>query len=667
MVTQEEFDAVEIPTIAEIESIAKAKVAADIEEVLPSRLSTVELRAAFVPLLGPANGTADAAWINAKIAGGGYFRGNPGATYLLESRLIVPSNTHIDFTGCTLQFKQTLTSGNLCTNYSQANPKSVGGVTANVGDTTFYSDTPLRGQVSVGDNIVIFQAGVDGIPLTAIVTAVNSSTSVTIDRPIAKAVTNTTARVYGTDHDITIQGGVWNRGAVGGYGAVEGHGLNFRFVQRLHVDIDEYHATAGTYALCVAAVWDYKIGCGWMDNKSLDGLHVMGPAYDGECTRLAGNTNDDSLALLCADAIGPLTDVAGDIIGFTWNIVRTQAEQSIVKIMSGPGLTIGGIRGGITQGTYKLRHAVWIGEDLANPGVMKGNWGTIDVGIIDAAPVAGFNQWAPLGLHSPNAGLIKATIRSKSPLPRALVDTAGSTPVVIRRLDLELDALGPVPILLATNTNMTIDSMDVRGRYDQVSGSLSPMQISAGAWNDIDSSKLTSSLTARTLIAASGTGSYTERSPKLIIPFVGMLNPNAGAWSAANRAVFDRFTLITSTTLRYVNWIVSTQSGNVQVGIVKLAGVGHGDYTVVMDSGVIPCPAAGNICTDLGAKTLPPGDYAVFLWADNATFQTRAAGASGLAALRVSGSLDGLGTGVQATGNFSYGTLYFAATVEADV
>jgi hypothetical protein len=140
----------------------------------------------------------------------------------------------------------------------------------------------------------------------------------------------------------------------------------------------------------------------------------------------------------------------------------------------------------------------------------------------------------------------------------------------------------------------------------------------------------------------------------------------ATAWPAVNRAVFVRCGVTVGGTYRYLNWRCDVQSGNVQVGVVRLSGVDHADFTRVMNSGVIACPAAGNIRTDLGATYLTPGDYAMFLWADNVTFQARYASNSGLTVLRANATLSSLATGVQATGTFAYGTELVAMTLEGD-
>jgi hypothetical protein len=115
---------------------------------------------------------------------------------------------------------------------------------------------------------------------------------------------------------------------------------------------------------------------------------------------------------------------------------------------------------------------------------------------------------------------------------------------------------------------------------------------------------------------------------------------------------------------RHLNWVCAVQSGNVQVGVVALSGANATTYTRVMDSGVIACPAAGDIRTDLGATRLGVGDYAMYLQADNVTFQARYASSSGLTALRVAGQVAGtIGT----SGSLTWATGFVNLSLEGDI
>jgi hypothetical protein len=140
----------------------------------------------------------------------------------------------------------------------------------------------------------------------------------------------------------------------------------------------------------------------------------------------------------------------------------------------------------------------------------------------------------------------------------------------------------------------------------------------------------------------------------------------AAAWPAVNRAVFSRFPVGRPSLIRYVNWVVGTSSGNVQLGIVRLTSSGAtATYERVAHTGVIACPSTGDIHTDLGASTvLAAGDYAAFLWADNVTLTARTSTTSGLTPLRFAGTESSLASGVGTTGTITWSTQYVVLGLE---
>lgn len=153
----------------------------------------------------------------------------------------------------------------------------------------------------------------------------------------------------------------------------------------------------------------------------------------------------------------------------------------------------------------------------------------------------------------------------------------------------------------------------------------------------------------------------------LLVPPVSASVPSAAAWGAANRVVFSRLHIPTTTPIRYFNWVVGVSSGNVQVGVVALSGANRTSFTRIVHSGVIACPTAGDVRTDLGLTYLPGGDYALFIWADNTTVTTRTGTNSGNTAMRMCAVQNSYTTGVPASGSFSWGQAYVSATLEADV
>lgn len=143
---------------------------------------------------------------------------------------------------------------------------------------------------------------------------------------------------------------------------------------------------------------------------------------------------------------------------------------------------------------------------------------------------------------------------------------------------------------------------------------------------------------------------------------------STGVYIASDRAMFTRFCLATGGTYRYINWVCGVQSGNIQVGVVQLSGTGRLTYTLIKGSGVISCPAAAAIRTDLGAFYLQAGDYAMFFWADNTTVTV-----SKFTAIPSTHKMAGQVLSLPTTGVVGTGTLAWNATasvnmsLEADV
>jgi hypothetical protein len=148
------------------------------------------------------------------------------------------------------------------------------------------------------------------------------------------------------------------------------------------------------------------------------------------------------------------------------------------------------------------------------------------------------------------------------------------------------------------------------------------------------------------------------------------VDPRTGAavWTAVNRAIFARFAVTAPILVRYLNWAVATQSGNVQLGIVQLTGTGRTDYSRVVDTGVIPCPSAGDKHQEVTPALLVPGDYAAFIWCDNTTASIRhTSNATNLPATRLAAVANSLTGGVPVSGTFSYSSIMCPMlVVEAD-
>lgn len=140
----------------------------------------------------------------------------------------------------------------------------------------------------------------------------------------------------------------------------------------------------------------------------------------------------------------------------------------------------------------------------------------------------------------------------------------------------------------------------------------------------------------------------------IVIPPVSAVPAAVATWPVVNTVIMNRFVVQAPTSIRYINFRIGVSSGNVQVGVVSLAGNGNfweQTATLVASSGVIACPATNaDYHRDLGAVVgLAPGDYALFFWADNTTMSAPNGVMAGFAAARASFAVGSLASGVTGT------------------
>lgn len=108
---------------------------------------------------------------------------------------------------------------------------------------------------------------------------------------------------------------------------------------------------------------------------------------------------------------------------------------------------------------------------------------------------------------------------------------------------------------------------------------------------------------------------------KIIVPPACMsVTASPSAYPLTNFGTFARFNLASERTLRWVRLRIGTSSGNFQACIASITetrGATNKEFgfTRVMNSGVISCPAAGEVvAVDLGATVCAAGDYIVWVW-----------------------------------------------------
>lgn len=135
--------------------------------------------------------------------------------------------------------------------------------------------------------------------------------------------------------------------------------------------------------------------------------------------------------------------------------------------------------------------------------------------------------------------------------------------------------------------------------------------------------------------------------PYIIAPPGGLVtaDQSVATWPATNRGQYHRFHLSEGGVYRYASFRCSVAGGNVQSAVVRMDGT---YFTRVMSSAVTPS-VAGHMALDMGSTFLPPGEYALVLWADNTTFQTTQITSEMLRSTRLCGELVSSG-GIPASG-----------------
>ena len=340
------------------------------------------LPSTYVAHIGP--GTADdTSQLQTLLDAGGTVRGMPDETYTITATLIIGSDTTLDMTGCTVQWKSGVSGDNLLQNSAMTPQRSIADAATTAGSTTLTSVTAAFTSADVGRTVCVTGAGGAvgaATVLTADIASVTDATTVELADAARNTVTGAAANIHDRDRDIAVLGGIWDRGAaVGNTGRL--HGLNFRHVDTLTIDIDGYLSTqtGAKYAILLGSVEDVRVSVRRLDTVS-DGLHINGPARRIEVPFLAGYTGDDMVSLTGAD-YPHYSDTAGDITDITVGTLHADGCAAGYKILAGQGNIIDRFKGGHFTGTTDS-YAAWLGADKNYPDTMGGSYGTIDLGTI---------------------------------------------------------------------------------------------------------------------------------------------------------------------------------------------------------------------------------------------------------------------------------------------
>ena len=206
------------------------------------------------------------------------------------------------------------------------------------------------------------------------------------------AVGSGTLSLYFRDSNITILGGVWNRGTNGSGGNnYTDHTMQFCMADGLVIDNPKCISSGGNglYAISLAAVTSVLVRAPVFDinpgqaswggystpGTSRDGVHINGPASNIRVENVYGSTGDDAVAITSSDFGNIAKYYAGDVTNCTFeNIMPYLCPQTVVKVMAGPNTTVSGVRAKWISSPYGSR-AFWIGDDNRNVATIGG---TID-------------------------------------------------------------------------------------------------------------------------------------------------------------------------------------------------------------------------------------------------------------------------------------------------
>jgi hypothetical protein len=293
----------------------------------------------YARIIGPSNGTADAAVINALItaasaAGRGLVRGMPGENYALETSIVMKSGVILDLTGCTLT-PTTFGIGNMLRNNSVTTARTVMDLTTTASSTAISSATAAF-TASLVENVLIYGAGVQGGPLIATVTGVDA-TNATLSVAASTSLTNASACFGTRDTDMTVIGGKFVCAVALGSNATA-HLIRIRRADNVTFRDQKFVATNGLYNLHFADCTNYTAEGIFFDLRTgaSDGVHVTGPADSGVIRNIKGRSVSGLVSITPNDYAG-LNDTYGPITNLDIMSIHPvgQSQGAVVAVLGG--------------------------------------------------------------------------------------------------------------------------------------------------------------------------------------------------------------------------------------------------------------------------------------------------------------------------------------------
>ena len=417
-----------------------------------------------ITYLGASNGTDDTATLNALLATSGYFAGTRGVNYLISAPLIIPSNTVLDMTGCTITEK----AGSNCnmlqnTAVATAN-RTVTDAAITAGTKTLTSATASFTAADVGRTVNVAGAGPNARQLIAKITAFTNSTTVTVGVAATNTVSGATCPIYTRDTNIILIGGTWDRGANAGSGAGL-HGLVFRRVDGLKILGNlAVKSAAGKYMVAPGDVTNVTVRDLWSNGVSSSPLQFDGPASFIEVTNLHGTCGDDGLAFTCGEYAAYADGVGGDITDVqVTNVNITNTIATTFKIIAGTGFTadrfeVDGLHGAAGA------NAVYIGDDPGDPGTLGGTYGTIEIRNVTSVQEAAHTQFL---LAMPNVESLTLREVVFTPATASVAGfqfTGGSTPGTLKSVTIDgwnIRGTLSTAIGMTIGSSLTVNEMQV--------------------------------------------------------------------------------------------------------------------------------------------------------------------------------------------------------------
>ena len=128
-------------------------------------------------------------------------------------------------------------------------------ISANInnGSTNLTASSALFTSDDVGRSVIVSGASYSGEDLCAEITSYSSTTSVTINAEAQTSVSNADIVFYDRDSDITIIGGIWDRGSATGSGN-DVHTMLLRRIDNLKIIDVEYKSEAAKYSISLGDV-----------------------------------------------------------------------------------------------------------------------------------------------------------------------------------------------------------------------------------------------------------------------------------------------------------------------------------------------------------------------------------------------------------------------------